>query len=53
MQLVYLQSVEILSCYIKLKNICFVIPESFYFYLEGLRYKDIAVFGHFCAEVIT
>lgn len=52
-QLVYLQSVEILSCYIKLKNICFVITESFYIDLKGLCYIDIAVFGQFCAEDIT
>lgn len=52
-QLVYLQSTEILSCYIKLKNICFVITESFYIDLNGLCYKDIAVFGQFCPEAIT
>ena len=52
-QLVYLQSVEILSCYIKLKNICFVITESFYFYLKGPCYKDIVVFGQLCAAAMT
>lgn len=32
---------------------CFVITESFYIDLKGLCYKDIAVFGQFCAEAIT